>query len=192
MKTNLKLLAAVIPLALTIACTDAAKAPAEAAMKAAETAIGGLKGEVMKLAPDQVKAAQDALAGAKDMIARQDYKGALATAGRIPAQVQAAVTAAAAKKDELLNAWNEASGSLPKMVEAIQSRLQVLSKAKKLPAGLDKAGLAKAKEGVAAIESGLASAAEQAKSGAFAEATAAANGLKAKCAEITKAIGMAP
>ena len=57
------LLAALLPLALAVACTDAAKAPAEAAMKAAETALGDLKGEVLKLAPDQVKKAQDAFGG---------------------------------------------------------------------------------------------------------------------------------
>jgi hypothetical protein len=190
MKNQWKLLAAIVPLALSVACTDAAKMPAEAAMKAAETAMGELKGDVAKLAPDQVKAAQDAFASAKDKIAKEDYKGALATAGEIPAQVKAAVAAAAAKKDELLKAWNEASGGLPKMVEAIKSRLGILAEAKKLPPGIDKAGLAKAQEGVAAIEGGLAKAAEQVKSGGFAEAIAQAKELKAKGAEIMKSIGM--
>lgn len=191
MKTNLKLLAAVGSLALTMACTDAAKMPAEAAMKAAEAAIGELKGEVVKLAPDQVKAAQDAFTSAKDKIAKEDYKGALATATEIPAQVKAALAAAAAKKDELLKAWNEASGSLPRMVEAIKSRLGILSQAKKLPAGVDKAALAKAQEGVAAIESGLAKAAEQVKTGGFEEAIAQAKELKAKGTEIMRSIGLA-
>ena len=175
---------------LLVACTDAAKAPAEAAMKAAETAMGDLKGEVLKLAPAEVKAAQDAFTAAKGLIAKEDYKGALAAAGEIPAKVKAALAAAAAKKDALVKAFNEAIGSLPNMAAAIKSRLDILGQAKKLPAGVDKAGLEKAKEGLAGLESGIAKATEQFKGGAMDEAIAQAGALKAKGMEIMKAIGL--
>ena len=190
MTKKLRLLAALLPLALSVACTDAAKLPAEAALKAAESALGELKGEVQKLAPDQVKAAQEAFASAKEKVAKEDYKGALAVAGDVPAMVKAAVATAAAKKDELLKAWGEASGELPKMVEAIKGRLGELAKARKLPKGLDKATVAKAQEEVGAVETGLAQAAEQVKAGAYADAIAAAKELKAKGAEIMKSLGM--
>jgi len=185
-----KLLAALGTATLLAACTDAAKVPAEAAMKAAETAMADLKGEVLKLAPDQVKAAQAAFASAKEKIGKEDYKGALAAAGEIPAQVKAALAAAAAKKEALAKAFNEAVGSLPSMAAAIKSRLDILSQAKKLPAGIDKAGLDKAKEGLAGLESGIAKATEQFKGGAMDEAIAQAKEVKAKGTEIMKAIGL--
>ncbi len=190
MTTARQLLAVVGMATLLVACTDAAKAPAEAAMKAAETAMGDLKGEVLKLAPAEVKAAQDAFAGAKALVAKEDYKGALAAAGEIPAKVKAALAAAAAKKDALVKAFNEAVASLPNMASAIKSRLDILSKAKKLPAGLDKAGLEKAKEGLAGLEAGIAKATDQFKGGAMDEAIAQAQALKAKGTEIMKAIGL--
>jgi hypothetical protein len=191
MKNHLRLLAALAFVSLSVACTDAAKAPAEAAMKAAETAVSGLGADVAKYAPAQVKAAQDAFAAAKEKIAKEDYKGALAMATEIPAQAKAALAAAAAKKDELVKAFTEASSSLPAMITAIKGRLDILAQAKKLPAGIDKAGLEKAKEGLAAVEKAAGSLGDQVKSGAIAEATAQAGVLKAKGQELMKAIGMA-
>lgn len=190
MKNRPRLLTALIALAFSLACTDAAKAPAEAAMKTAETALAELKGDVVKFAPAEVKAAQDAFADAKDKIAKEDYKGALAAAGDIPAKVKAALAAAAAKKDALVKAWNDASSGLPNMVAAIKSRVDILSQSKKLPAGVDKAALEKAKEGLASLETGWAQASEQFKGGAVAEAIAQAKDLKAKGSEIMKSIGL--
>lgn len=189
MKT-LQLLAALVPFALSVACTDAAKAPAEAAMAAAQSAVGDLKEEVLKLAPEQCKAAQEALASAKALVAKEDYKGALAAAQEVPGKVKAAVAAAAAKKDELVNAWRAASADLPKMIDAIKSRVGILAQARKLPAGMDKAVVAKAQEGVAAMEAGFAKAADQVKGGGFADAIASAKDLKAKGLDIMRSIGL--
>jgi hypothetical protein len=192
MKNLTKLIPALALATALTACTDAAKAPAEAAIKAAGDAVAQLNAEATKYAPAEVKAAQDAFASAKEMIAKEDYKGALPVATEIPGRVKAALAAAAAKKDELMKAFTDASGGLPSMVAAIKSRLDILSQAKKLPKGLDKAALEKAKEGLAAVEQAVASLGAQAKSGAVAEATAQAAAVKAKGQEIMKAIGMSP
>lgn len=190
---TLRLAAVLVPVALILACTDAAKAPAAAAMKVAESAVAKLQGDAAKLAPDQVKAVQDAYDQAKQAIAKQDYKGALAVARDIPDKAKAALAAATAKKDELVKSWNEVSGSLPNMVGAIRSRVDVLSQSKKLPAGLDQATLGKAKEGLAAMESGWTKLSEQFKSGDMSEAVIAqAKGLKDKGMEIMKSLGMQP
>jgi len=192
MNRTLRLAVALVPFALAVACADAAKAPAEAAMKAAESAVTELRGDPARFAPDQVKAVQDAYAKAIDAIGKQDYKGALAAAGDIPAKAKAALAAAAAKKDELMKAWNEVSGSLPGMVGAIKSRVDILSQSKKLPAGLDAAALDKAKQGLADVESGWAKVSEQFKRGDMSGAIAQAKGLKDKGMEIMKSIGMQP
>jgi hypothetical protein len=185
-----RMLAAVVPFVLVAACTDAAKAPGEAAMAAAASAVDSLKGEAVKFAPDAVKGVEASYNSAKDLIAKQDYKGALAAAQGIPALAKEALAKAAANKQVLVNAWNEAGGSVSKMVDAAKSRLDILAQSKKLPAGMDKATLEKAQSGLASIQSGLASAAEQFKAGDYAGALSKANNLKAQGAELLKAIGL--
>jgi hypothetical protein len=55
------------------------------------------------------------------------------------------VSAAAAKKKEIMESWKAMEGSLPGMVADIGKKLAELGKGGKLPKGLDKAGLAAAK-----------------------------------------------
>ena len=150
------------PLLFLAACTDAAKAPAEAALKAGEAAVASITEEVSKLAPAQVQAAKDALSSAKAMAAKQDYKAALAAAGEIPAKVKEAVAAAQAKKEEAVRAlaaaqkaFTDAIAPLPGQLSAIKARLAALGKAKKLPKGITKATLAQAKTSYASLEDGL-------------------------------------
>ena len=61
--------------------------------------------------------------------------------------------------------------------------------AKKLPAGMDKAVLARANEGVAAIESGWQRLSEQVKSGDFTGAIAKGTELKTQAEDILASIG---
>jgi hypothetical protein len=189
MQRMLKLAVAVIPFALFVGCTDAAKAPAEAAMAAAGSAVDSLKGEAEKFAPDAVKSVQASYASAKDLVAKQDYKGALAIASDIPAKVKAALAAAAAKKDALLKSWGELAASVPEMVNSLKARISSLSSAKKLPKGIDKAVIAKANEGVAAIESGWQGLSDQVKGGNYDAAIAKGKELKAQAQAILASIG---
>ena len=185
-----KTMAAALPLILAAACTDAAKAPAEAAMAAAGTAVDSLKGDAAKYAPDAVKSIQATYATAKDLVAKEDYKGALAAAQDIPAKAKEALAKAAAAKYALMKAWADAGGSVTKMIEAAGSRIAALASAKKLPKGMDKAALANAKAGLASLQSGLAAATEQFKSGDMSGAIAKANELKGQGMELLHAIGV--
>ncbi len=190
MKTTWRALALVVPVALVAACTDAAKAPAEAAMAAAGSAVDSLKGEAVKYAPDAVKGVEAAYASARDAIAKQDYKGALAAAQGIPEKAREALAKAAKNKQRLADAWNEAGGSVSRMLEAAKSRLDILAQSKKLPAGLDKAVLEKAQASYADIQAGLAAAAEQVKAGDYTAAMTKAAALKAQGLELLKSIGL--
>jgi hypothetical protein len=176
MQKMLKLAVAVIPFALFVGCTDAAKAPAEAAMAAAGSAVESLKGEAEKFAPDAVKSVQASYASAKDLITKQDYKGALAAAGEIPGKAKA---------------WLALDGAagVPELVNNLKARIASLSSAKKLPKGIDKAVIAKANEGVAAIESGWKGLADQVKGGNYDAAIATGKELKAQGQAIWQSIG---
>jgi hypothetical protein len=190
MNKILKTLAVVAPFAFLVGCTDAAKIPAEAALKAADSAVATLDAEVQKYVPDQVAAVKTAYAGAKDLVAKKDYKGALAALEPIPGKVKEALAAAAAKKDELVKAWGAATADLPSLVGALKSRLGILSEAKKLPKGLDAATVSAAKDGLASIESGFAKATADFQAGNLDTAIAAAKGLVPKGQEIMKSLGM--
>jgi len=168
------------------------KEPAEAAIKAAEAAVGTAKAEAAKYVPDQVKGVEDALKAAKDAFEKKEYTQALTAAKDIPAKAKDLAAAAAAKKAELTKAWEEMAGGLPKMVEAIKSRVDILSKSKKLPANLDKAKFEGAKAGLGEITQTWTDAENAYKGGNIADAIAKANAVKAKATEIMTTLGMQP
>lgn len=121
---------------VTVAC---GKGPAQAALTAADAAVSGARADGEKYVPDQFNTLAASAAAAKASFDSGDYKAALEGAQAIPAQAQAVVEAAMAKKTELMDTWKNMEGSLPGMVADIQKKVMELS-GKKLPAGLDKDG----------------------------------------------------
>lgn len=186
---NLKMAAAAAACALLVACSSD-KGPADLALKAADQAIAAAVPEAEKYVPDQLASAQAALKAAQDQFAKGDYKGALAAANDVAAKAKDLVAAAAAKKEELTKAWTEASGSLPKMIEAIKSRVDILGQSKKLPKGMDAAKLTQAKEGLAALTTAWDAASAAFGSGDVQGALEKAKGLKEKGTEIMALLGM--
>jgi len=192
MKRGFALIAVVlVGLMLVVGCSRD-KEPAEAAIKAAETAWSAAKGEAAKFVPDQVKAVEDGLKAARDAFEKKEYTQALNAAKDLPGKIKDIAAAAAAKKAELTKAWEEMTGGLPKMVEAIKSRVDILYASKKLPKGLDKATLEGAKAGLGQIMQTWTDAENAYKGGNIADALAKANAVKAKATEIMTSLGMQP
>ena len=181
-----KTMALVVPLALVAACTDAAKAPAEAAMAAAGAAMDSLKGDAAKYAPDEVKKLESSYGVAKASMANKDYQGVLTFTKDIPAKAKEALAKADAAKAELAKAWKEAGDSITRTIDAAKHQL---SGPKKPPAGLDKAALAKAHADLTSLEAGWTAATEQFKSGDWSGAVAKAKDLNAKGLELLKILG---
>jgi len=195
-----KLLLAVVPFLLSVACTDANKAPAEAAVKAAEAAAMTLNEQVAKFAPDEVKAFRDGLDAARAALAKKDYKAARAAAEGLPAKASQAFAAAQAKQEAAAKAaaaaaaaakkaFDEEGAVLSKKLEGLKKHVSVLAKAKKLPKGITKAAVSKAKEAVASLESGFEKAKAQVATDAAA-AAAEAKELAQKAAELAKSLKM--
>ncbi len=180
-----------VGLILGVGCSQD-KEPAEAAIKAAEAALSAAKAEAMKYVPDQVKGVEDALKTAKEAFEKKEYTQALNAAKDLPAKAKELADAAAAKKAELTKSWEEMAAGLPKMVEAIKSRVDILSKSKKLPKGMDKPKLEGAKAGLGEITQGWTDAENAFKGGNIADALAKGNAVKAKAAEIMTTLGMQP
>jgi hypothetical protein len=172
------------------ACVAANKEPAAAAIKAAEDAFNAVKGEVVKYIPDQAKGVEDAIKAAKENFDKGNFDAALETAKAIPEKVMALTTAVAAKKAELTKSWEEVSGGMTGMLDAIKDKLDTLSASKKLPKTLDKAKL----EGAKADYEEAAKMWDEAKStfsgGNMADAIAKAKTVKEKAMEVMNVLGM--
>ncbi len=189
-----RLMFAIVAVALCSVLTacSTAKAPAEAAIKAADEALAGVRVEAAKYVPDQLKSVEDALATAKENFQKGEYQQALTGAQDLAAKAKDLATAVAAKKDELTKAWQEMSGGLPGMVEAIQSRVNILSKSKKLPAGLDKEKFESAKASLATVTQTWSDATAAFQGGNLTEAVDKAKAVKDKAVEIMNTLGMKP
>src|SRR5262245_23358164 len=183
--------------ALAFAACASDKEPAEKALKAAEDAVNAALPEGLKYAPDQAKAAQDSLASLKGSFAKGDYKAVLAGAGDVSAKAKALTDATAAKKAELEKAraeltksWEEMSSGLPKVLDAIRSRVDILSQAKKLPAGLDKAAVDSVKSGLETANKTWAEAQQAFKAGNVADALAKGKTVKTMAADMLTKLQM--
>jgi type I site-specific restriction-modification system R (restriction) subunit len=191
MKKNLLSLAITlfVSTVMLISCASD-KGPAEVAVKAAEEAINATKAEAAKIVPDEVKSLESALAAVKDNFAKKAYKAALTEAQALAGKAKGVMDAAKAKKEELTKTWTDLSQGLPKMVGAIQSRVDILSKAKKLPANLTAEKFAEAKSGLTAAKEEWAKALESFKAGNYADAVSVANSVKGKAAKTMEILGL--
>lgn len=175
--------------AMVVACARD-KEPAEAAIKAAGQAIDQIRGEASRYAPDQLKQLEDALKSAQDAFAKKDYKAALDAASTLSAKAQDVAKAAAAKKAELTKSWEDLNAGIPQMMDALKSRLDILSKAKKLPAGLDKDQLAALTSGYDEAAKQFQAAKDAAGAGDLNKAIEAGQAIKQKGMEMAAALGL--
>ena len=175
---------------LLAACGGRDKGPAETALKAAEAAIDSAKGEASKYMPDQVKSLESALSSAREKLSKGDYKAVLSEAPALTSKAQEVASAAAAKKAELTKSWEGLSSGMPTVVEAIKSRVDILSQSKKLPAGMSAETLAQAKAGLSEITQQWTAATEASKGGNLMDAVAKASSVKVKAAEVLTLLHM--
>jgi hypothetical protein len=178
-----------VALVMLSACASD-KAPAEQAVKAAESAVAGVKAEAAKWVPDQAQALDASLAAVKDKFAKGDYKAVLADAPALATRANAVAAAATSKKAELAKSWEAMSAGLPQMMDAVRSRIDILSKSKKLPANVTKEKFEAAKAGLAEATKGWDDATAAYKGGNVADAMARADTVKRKTVEALEALAM--
>jgi hypothetical protein len=151
----------------------------------------------MKYAPDQLQAVDAQLAGLKDSFNKGDYKAVLAGApalntaiGNLKDTATQKQADAQATADKARDAWNSVSTDVPKMVDAIQSRVDILSKSHHLPKGVTKDTLDAAKSGLDSMKSGWAQASQAATSGDYTTAMSKAQAVKDQATQIMQSLGM--
>src|SRR5262249_3320719 len=175
--------------ALAAGCSSE-KEPAQAALNIADEAVSATRMDGGRWVPDEMKALESALQLAKDMYAKGNYERALSEAQQLPRKAKDVQAAAAAKKAELTRAWEGVSAGMPRVVEAIQSRVDVLSQAKTLPANLTPPKLTAAKAGLAELRQSWIAANEAFKAGNLSDAVAKATAMKPKSVEVLGILGM--
>jgi len=184
-------------LALLLVGCASQKGPAQQAIASAETALAAVRDQAQKYVPDQLQAVEAQLQAAKDAFAKGDYKAVVATAPALSSAISTLGSAAAAKADEAQaalakakDAWGSMSSDVPKMVAAIQSRVDILSKSHHLPKNVSKDALAGAKSGLDSLKSMWSDASSAASSGDYTTAMSKAQAAKDKAADIMKSLGM--
>jgi nucleotide-binding universal stress UspA family protein len=178
-----------VSISFLMACSGG-KGAAELAIKTAEQAVNATKAEAAKVVPDQVKSLEDALAAAKEKVVKGEYKAALEEATALAGKAKDVLAAAKAKKEELTKKWTDLSQGVPQMVADIQSKVDSLSKVKKLPASLTKEKIEEAKTGLASVKDEWTKAEESFKTGSFADAVSMATSVKDKALKIMEALGI--
>lgn len=178
---------------LAVGCANQ-KEPATKAIADVDAALSTLRDEASQYASTELQSVDSALASLKANLEKGDYKAILAGAPALQGQVETLRQTVADKKAEVLEAargqWATASSDLPKMVGAIQSRLDILTKSKKLPKGLDQVTLDSAVANFDTMKSSWGEATTAATSGDFVDAMSKAEVVRAKGAEVMAALGM--
>lgn len=177
---------------LALLVAGCSKAPAEAALKVADEAVAKVKPEAEKYVPEQFNALTASVADARAKFDAKDYKGALAAAQEIPAKADATMTAATARKDELMKQWADLQGSLPAMVQGLTEKITGLAAMKRLPKGVDAAMVESAKTSLADVTSGWTAAAEAYAGGDIIGAVAQADDVKMKAEALSKTLEVVP
>lgn len=169
-------------------------APAQKAIADIEAAVAAAGEDATKYIPAEVQAVNDQVTNLKAMFDKKDYKGVLAAAPALLTQAQGLTSAAAAKKTEMMDAyageWSTLSSSVPEAVAAIQSRVDVLSKSKKLPAGMDAATLDSVKTSLAEANTMWSQATEAQAAGDLEQAVTLAQQVKTRTDELLTTLGM--
>jgi hypothetical protein len=154
--------------------------PAQQAIDAITDTIANAK-DAPQYVPDQVTNVQNHLADLKASFAKQDYAAVLDHAPAVLDEANALEGAAVAKRDQLraamLTEYNGLSTSMPKLMGAVETRLDALSQTGRAPKGVD---LAAAKSDFNDASAQWKSAQSVYKSGTIEDALAAAKGAKEK------------
>jgi len=192
-----KTMVALAATALMLVGCASQKEPAEKAVAQVESSLAEFRADAEKYAAEELKGVEASVTKLKNNLASKDYQAVVLGAPSVASEVTALKDAVATKKadaEAILAAaqteWTDLSAKMPQMVEAIQSRVDILSKSKKLPKDLDKAGFDTVKTEFESLKTEWTEASSQFASGMAADAVRKARGAKARGDAILAKLGM--
>lgn len=172
------------------------RSTATKALDSIEKSLAEVRDDAAKYAPDGLKGVEGQLASLNESLEKKDYANVLAGTPQLEKAVgslkdavasgkEAAKSARAAAKSE----WENLNVEVPKMVDAIQNRVDELSK-DKIHIRVTKDELASAKSGLEWMKSEWTAAVDASTSGNEIKAADMAKAIKAKGEEVWKTLGM--
>ncbi len=196
---------ALFALSLAISgCTNQME-PAKKAIAEIEAAVSAAGADAQQYIAEDLKAVNDQLSALKADFDKKDYAAVLAAAPALltkaqglvgatdtakrAAEAQAAAAQLAAEQAMQAD-WTALSGALPAAIAAIDSRVKILAKSKKLPANVTKDALASAQTNLADAKSLWEQASGAQTAGNLADAVTAAQQAKAKADAALASLGM--
>jgi hypothetical protein len=193
MKMQFKFVTALLATLVLAACANQME-PAQKALGEIDAAVQAASADAAKYVPNQLEDVTKKVADLKAAFDKKDYKAVIAGAPAVLAEAKGLADAAAAKKTEFMTAlngeWTNLSASLPQAVAAIESRVGMLSKSKKLPSGITKDALAAAQTGLDQAKATWGEATAAFGAGNVEEAVAKAKAVKSRADEIMASLGM--
>ena len=173
---------------LFVACANQME-PAKNALDNINTTLNSVSADAQKYVPDQFTQAQSKAAALSAAFERKDYAAVVAGAPAVLAEVRGLADAAAAKKDEMVkelgNEWRSLAASIPQSLSSVQSRIDELSKTKRVPKDVD---LAAAKSALADANASWGKAQDAFKSGNPADAVTAGKDAQGKVSSAAAAL----
>ena len=192
----IKMLAAVAAAALLITGCANQKEPAEKAVSQVEASLSQFKGDAEKYATDELRGVEESIAKLKGELAAKNYKAVVMQTPNVASTVAALKDTVAKKKadaEQILAAaqqeWADLSASVPEMVTKLQAKVDSLTKSRKLPKGVDKAGFEAAKAEFETVKASWAEASAEFSSGMVADAVRRARAARAKGEELVQKLG---
>jgi chromosome segregation ATPase len=192
-KTMLALAATTLML---FACANQ-KEPAEKAVAQVESSLAEFRADAEKYAAEELKGVEDSVAKLKANLTRKDYQAVVLGAPAVASSVRSLKETVATKKADMEAVmaaaqaeWTDISAKMPPMIESLQSRIDTLSKSRKLPSGVDKATFESVKTDFETVKTQWAEASSEFASGMSADAVRKARNAKTMGESILVRLGM--
>ena len=168
--------------------------PARQALASAEASLAEIRVDAAKYAPTELETAESRLAKVKEDLAKKEYKDVLGGATQLTKETATLKEIVVSKQTQAVAAtheWESLSEEVPKMVKAIENRVDTLSGAK-LPKDVDKESFESAKAGLQSMKSLWAEASAAFEAGNAILAADKARMVQAKGEEVFDQLGMSP
>jgi chromosome segregation ATPase len=192
-KTMIALTASTLML---FACANQ-KEPAEKAVAQVESSLAEFRADAEKYAAEELKAVDTSVAKLKANLNSKDYQAVVLGAPAVSSSVKSLKETVATKKADMEAVmaaaqaeWTDISAKMPQMVEALQSRIDTLSKSRKLPSGVDKTTFESVKTDFETVKTQWAEASSEFASGMAADAVRKARNAKTMGESILVRLGM--
>jgi hypothetical protein len=168
--------------------------PARQALASAEASLAEVRVDAAKFAPEELQVAEARLAKARENLAKEEYKDVLGDATQLTKETATLKEVVVSKQTQAAAAtheWESLSEEVPRMVKAIEFRVEALS-GSKLPKDMNKETFEAAKATLQSMKTMWAEASAAFNAGNAVAAADKGRLVQSKGEEVAGQLGMSP